>query len=178
MTGARLLYHFSEDPGIPVFVPRAPLERPQVEPLVWAVEEAHAWTYLFPRDCPRVLLWPTPTTTAADRQRWLGRAGEGRVACVEWRWLEALYATLLYRYRFPSAGFESAPGEDVEWMYVCREPVTPLSVEPVGDLVEALREAGVELRLMPSLVPLRDAWESTMHVSGIRLRNAVGWTPA
>ncbi len=50
-----------------------------------------------------------------------------------------------------------------------------IAVEPVGDLVEALRVAGVELRLMPSLAPLFGAWESTIHFSGIRLRNAVGW---
>ncbi|MBI5949749.1 MAG: hypothetical protein HY875_16560 [Chloroflexi bacterium] len=178
MTAIPRLYHFSEDPGIAVFAPRSPIERPEVEPLVWAVDEAHAWTYLFPRDCPRILLWPLPATTPADRQRWLGRGGEGRVACVEWAWLERLHSIAVYRYQFPPTGFEPAPGEDADWMYVSREPVSPLAVDPVGDLVQALRVAGVELRLMPSLAPLRDAWDSTMHVSGIRLRNAIGWPSA
>lgn len=56
------LFHFSEDPGIGVFVPRTPDHRPDVPPLVWPVDHERAWTYLFPRDCPRVLLWPTAET--------------------------------------------------------------------------------------------------------------------
>jgi hypothetical protein len=64
---------------------------------------------------------------------------------------------------------------DDPWMLVSRETETPLAVEPVGDLVEALCAERVELRLMTSLAPLFGAWESTSHFSGIRLRNAVGW---
>ena len=66
------LFHFSDDPGITRFEPRTPPHRPEIEPLVWAVGEDHVATYLFPRDCPRILLWLTPTTTDADRQRWWG----------------------------------------------------------------------------------------------------------
>ena len=73
------LFHFSEDPAIREFVPRTPLHRPEVEPLVWTVDEARAWTYLFPRDCPRILLWPTPQTTPADLDRWFAGDPEGRV---------------------------------------------------------------------------------------------------
>ena len=60
-------------------------------------------------------------------------------------------------------------------MPVSRETLEPLSVEPVGDLIEALEAANVELRLLPSLLPLRDVWETTLHASGVRLRNAQGW---
>ena len=52
------LYHFSEDPTIERFVPRAPLARPEVEPLVWAIDEWHQPIYFVPRDCPRVCFWP------------------------------------------------------------------------------------------------------------------------
>ena len=31
---------------------------------------------------------------------------------------------------------------------------------------------------METLTPLRGLWETTLHTSGIRLRNAVGWDPA
>jgi hypothetical protein len=73
------LFHFSEDPAIAHFDPRpvrVPVERPSGKewlsgPLVWAIDEAHGFLYLFPRECPRVLLWPTPATTEADRERWL-----------------------------------------------------------------------------------------------------------
>ncbi len=38
-------------------------------------------------------------------------------------------------------------------------------------MVGAVREVPVEVRLVPSVAPLRDARENTMYVSGIRLRN-------
>ena len=64
------LFHFSEDPSIEEFVPRpvrVPSARPPGQdwlngPLVWAVSEDRQATYLFPRDCPRILLWPTEHT--------------------------------------------------------------------------------------------------------------------
>ncbi len=58
------LFHFSDDPAIALFVPRpvaVPLARSAGRewlngPLVWATDELHAILYLFPRDCPRVLV--------------------------------------------------------------------------------------------------------------------------
>ncbi|MGE0598582.1 MAG: DUF6886 family protein [Dehalococcoidia bacterium] len=167
------LFHFSEDPHIERFVPRSPEKRPEVEPMVWAVAEEFAWTYLFPRDCPRVLLWGTTDTTATDAARWLGGDPAARIAYIEWAWLERMHATALHRYEFDPARFR--PLVDDEWMLVSRQVETPVAVGPVGDLVEALRASCVELRLMPTLAPLYGAWESTIHFSGIRLRNAVGW---
>jgi hypothetical protein len=38
-----------------------------------------------------------------------------------------------------------------------------------------LREQGVELRVSESLVSLRKLWQTSLHVSGIRLRNARDW---
>lgn len=58
-----MLYHFSDDPGITRFVPRAlKKQRPSEQewlngPLVWAISEAFAFLYLFPRDCPRIVTW-------------------------------------------------------------------------------------------------------------------------
>jgi hypothetical protein len=52
----------------------------------------------------------------------------------------------------------------------------PLSVEPVGDLLNAIVSAGCELRVTPQLLEL---WKriiaSTLEFSGTRLRNARGW---
>jgi hypothetical protein len=167
------LFHFSEDPDIGLFVPRTPEHRPEVEPLVWTVDEERAWTYLFPRECPRILLWPTGETTHEDRRRWFGGREDARVACIEWTWLEQMRTTPVYRYEMAPASFR--PLADDPWMWVSRETERVLRVELVGDLVEALGHAGVELRLMPSLTPLLGAWESTIHFSGIRLRNAADW---
>jgi hypothetical protein len=174
------LFHFSEDPSIERFVPRSvvvPSRRePGMEwlngPLVWAVDEAREATYLFPRECPRILLWPTSGTTGEDRERWWGPRLCSMIAHVEWRWLREIETTTIYRYELPTPSFE--PIEDA-WMWVSREAVSPLGVEPIADLTQALADRGVELRVMESLVALRDVWQTTLHVSGIRLRNAIGW---
>jgi len=167
------LYHFSEDPHIQVFIPRTPDHRPEVQPLVWTVDEEHAATYYFPRDCPRILLWRLPTTTAEDVDRWLGGSQAPMVAHIEAAWEQHMRTMPLYRYLMPPETFE--PVEDDPWMWVSRETITPLAVEPVGDLIEALERDGVEVRIMDRLTPLRGVWESSLHASGIRLRYAQDW---
>lgn len=173
-----VLYHFSEDPAIEAFVPRPSTHwRPagfewMKEPLVWAIDDWHSPCYLFPRDCPRVLWWPLPTSKPVDLDRHWGTRDSRMIACVEWAWAERLATTPLYRYTLASGSFEDTRDHGV---HVSRESVRPLRVERLDGLPGRLREAGVELRLMPSLVPLRGMWDSTLHVSGIRLRNAVGW---
>ncbi len=166
------LYHFSEEPDIRVFEPRPPVARPDVEPLVWAIDGWHSPMYLFPRDCPRILMWPLETTTPEDRERHWGGREVRMVAHMEWAWFERLRTTCLYRYTMPAETFETLNDAG---MWVSRSVVKPHAIESVADLLAALAEANVELRLMPSLLPLRGAWETTMHASGIRLRNARGW---
>jgi hypothetical protein len=174
------LFHFSEDPAIERFEPRpvsVPSERPAGMDwlngsLVWAVREERQATYLFPRDCPRILLWQTPGTTDDDRAAWWGDREAAMIACVEWRWLDAIRTARLFRYELPSSSFEAVDGD---WMWVSREPVAPVAVEECGDLLSALAEQRVELRLMDSLRPLAGVWDTSLHASGIRLRNAHGW---
>lgn len=167
------LFHFSEDPGIRTFVPRTPSHRPEVPPMVWTVDEQRAWTYFFPRECPRVLLWPTPETTPDDLSRWFGGQPDARIACIEWAWLERMRTTPIYRYEMDPAGFR--PLEDDPWMWVSASTEWPMDVRLLGDLIEALGRERVELRPMPSLAPLWGAWEHSFHFSGIRLRNAADW---
>lgn len=175
------LYHFSDDPGIAVFEPRpvrVPSARPPGRdwlngPLVWAIEDAWQALYLFPRDCPRILLFPRADTTAADRAAWFGESPARAIAYVEWDWLEPLRTATLHRYALPTAPFESL--EDAG-MWVARQSVTPLSRETLSDLPGALRAAGVELRLTETLTHLRPVWDTTLHASGIRLRHAKDWT--
>ena len=133
------LSHFSEDPTITRFVPRPPLERPEVEPLVWTVDDWHAPLYFFPRDCPRVCFWPLPTTTPDDSARWFATVPGRMVIAIESAWLERLRAARLYRYRMPEETFVSIHDHGV---HVSREPVVPRFVEPVGDLLAALVDAG------------------------------------
>jgi hypothetical protein len=94
------------------------------------------------------------------------------IAHVEWVRLRRILAQTLYRYELPADSFQSI--ED-GWMWVSKEAVTPRRIERVDDLLGSLHELNVELRIMDSLLPLRDLWSTSFHVSGIRLRNAADW---
>lgn len=61
-------------------------------------------------------------------------------------------------------------------MWTARSTVEPLSLELIDDLPRALDVENVELRILPSLAPLRVVWSTTLHASGIRLRNARTWS--
>lgn len=173
------LFHFSETPGINAFVPRAvrvPAPRaPGMDwlngPLVWAVEEQHQRLYLFPRDCPRILLWATAQTTAHDRATWLDTAGTA-LAYIERAWLDCFSQATLWRYELPAHSFTDLGDAG---MWVSRSRIDPIAVTQVVDLGASLAQCQTELRVVDSLLSLRDAWNSSLHVSGIRLRHARGW---
>lgn len=177
------LFHFSDDPAIGSFEPRAvrvPAARPAGQewlngPLVWAIDEAHEHLYLFPRECPRILIWSTPTTSPADRDAWFGGRPQKAIAFVERAWLDRLEAALVYRYEMPATAFQDVG--DVG-MWVSSQAVTPSGVEPLSSLPGELEARNVELRVVDSLVPLKGLWRTSLHASGIRLRNAQEWVTA
>lgn len=174
------LSHFSETPDIGLFEPqpvRVPVDRPMGQewlngPLVWAIDKPHSILYLFPRECPRILLWPTTETTPDDRHRWLGSSTVSAVAYVEDRWLDRIEHATIYRYDMPATTFE--PVGDVG-MWVSRTAVRPAVCDKIEDLPNQLVAAGVELRAQHSLIDLKPIWNSSLHASGIRLRNAADW---
>jgi len=55
--GVFALWHFSEDPSLGRFRPRASAADPEARPFVWAVDTRHAPMFWFPRDCPRGCIW-------------------------------------------------------------------------------------------------------------------------
>jgi hypothetical protein len=169
------LYHFSEEPDIAVFQPRIAPSTAHPKPVVWAIDDWHAPMYYFPRDCPRACFWPAAYTNHADRGAWFAATTARIVIAVESAWLDRIRACSLYRYHLPESTFTPARGDD-SGHHVSAQPVTPLLVEPVGDLLSALVAAEVELRIMPSLVELwHRVASSTLEFSGTRLRNAAGW---
>jgi hypothetical protein len=177
---AMRLYHFSDDPGIELFEPR-PVLIPSVRPvgcewlngpLVWAIGEARQPMYLFPRDCPRVLIWPTPSTTPADRKRWFGDGPDRIIAHIETAWLERVRTGRIHRYELPATAFEDLQDAG---MWVSRTPVRPLAMQTIDDLPAELAAQGAELRVMERLTPLHGLWETSLHFSGIRLRHAQDW---
>ncbi|MDO8295713.1 MAG: hypothetical protein Q7T19_04645 [Caulobacter sp.] len=174
------LFHFSEDPGIKTFVPRHVATRvergPDREwlngPLVWAIDEIIQPLYFFPRDCPRIVMWPKAETTQADMDLWWAGRDCRMVAHIESDWLSRLHSAVLHRYELPVDSFESLGDAG---MWVSRDPVTPIAVERMVDLPAALKAEGVDLRVLNRLTSLREAWDSSLHVSGVRLRNAQDW---
>jgi hypothetical protein len=168
------LYHFSEDPTTGAFAPhRAPTSNLD-DKYVWAIDNQHAPMYYFPRDCPRACSWPERSTTPADRARWFEYVQARMVIAVEAGWLDRIRTTFLYRYRMPEGPFQLLDPTAGHW--VARQVVTPLSVEPVGDLLAALTDTDIELRITPRLIPLwREVIRSTLAFSGTRLRNAQGY---
>jgi len=129
--------------------------------------------YYTPRDCPRACFCAGPSTTEADRETWLHGLDPPFVMCIETDWLERLREARLYRYTMPVETFEPGPG-GTHW--VSRETIEPLAVGPMGDVLTAIADAAVELRITPRLGPLwrRVTTASTLEFSGTRLRNAIG----
>jgi hypothetical protein len=165
--------HFSEDPHIAAFTPHVAPTATDQTPAVWAVDEANAPSYWFPRQCPRAMAWRRPTTTADDHQRILGQHAD-RVHMIEYGWLDRMLAARVFAYRFDAADFEPY-GDTVEpHAFVGRRIVKPIApAEPVGNLLELHESAGIELRLGTSLWPWwYQVTHSSVGFSGIRLRNA------
>lgn len=138
-------------------------------PLVWAIDAWHQPMYLFPRDCPRILIWPVETTSDADRDTFFSDTRARMLAFIEPPWQQAMEDSQLFRYEMPEASFTSLNDAG---MWVSRTTVIPVNRTEVADLSGALRDEGVELHIVPSLADLGRVRQTTLHVSAIRLRNA------
>jgi uncharacterized protein DUF6886 len=167
----RPLFHFSEESTIARFRPHVAPTSNEREPLVWALDEEHAPSYWFPRDCPRACCWagepPIPEAGAAL----LGLGGGRRLHAIEAAWLHRVRACRLYAYEFDPMPFKPKVTEAGYWVAQCE--VVPLSVTPVGDLLDRHVESGIELRIVRNLWPLIDAIiASGLKFSIIRKANA------
>jgi len=167
--GPHALWHISENASIERFEPRVSATAESDEPRVWAVDTRHVPMFWFPRDCPRGTFWATPETAPADAERLL--AGATRVHAVEGAWLDRIRAARVVAYRLPEETFAPDPGVGGYWL--SREPVAPLELVELGDLLSLHADAGIELRIVENLWPLWDrVIAATLEFSGIRLRNA------
>ena len=117
------------------------------------------------------MFWSGPRTTAADRERLFGPSAAATVIAVEFAWLERIRGARIYVYHMPPATF--VPHDASAGYFVSDVAVVPSKVEPLGDPLHRLAAAGVKLRLMRSLRPLKEALiHSTVNFSMIRIRNA------
>jgi hypothetical protein len=167
------LWHVSDDASITRFEPRANEQHDSPERLVWAIDTAHLPAYWFPRECPRGTFWAVDSTSDDDVERFLTGDRGTRVHAIQADWLGAMRSARLYAYRLPADPFERYARANGYW--VARDAVEPVAVEELGDLLARHAEAGIELRVVPRLLPLWDrVVASSLEFSGIRLRNLRG----
>ena len=165
--GSTMLFHVSEEANIREFEPR-PSEY-TVEPVVWAIDADRLRNYLLPRECPRVTYYAGPETTEADIDRLLGSSPA--VVAIEQDWLERVQRCRLYCYHLPQQTFECI--DESAGYFVSRVPVVPTRVEALKNPIFELEHRGVDLRILPSLWPVRDAVvASSLKFSIIRMRQA------
>lgn len=173
-SGQLRLFHASDKAGITLFEPRPPAsDHPMglLRPVVWAIAERLLHNYLLPRDCPRVTFYARPDSNPGDVARLLGHTAARFVVAVESGWLAAIREATVYLYEFPTDGFVMV--DEGAGYYARESAVAPLSVRRVDDLLGELVARDVELRVTPSLWPLRDAVAaSSLQFSFIRMRNA------
>jgi hypothetical protein len=168
--GPFALWHFSEDPSLGRFRPQVPAANPGAPPLVWAVDTRHAPMFWFPRDCPRGCIWPVASTAPGDRDRFFGQSAASRVHVMEGGWVGRMQACRLYAYRLPAGAFRP---HEVGGYWVADEQVEADAQLVIDDLVGRHADAGIELRITPSIWPFwRQVANSTVGFSGCRLRNA------
>jgi hypothetical protein len=166
-----LLYHYSEEDHIDIFQPRKHPNLPERPPMVWAIDKDRSPMYYFPRDCPRIAFWPTPDTTEHDRERYIQTTSSQKVIAIEGDWLNRIQNTKLYRYSFTPDHFTMM--DEGAGYFVSYNTEIPLTKEPVGPLLSALVQEGIEIRIMSSLQSLAEQLPKTsFHYSMIRMRNA------
>jgi hypothetical protein len=168
--GPFALWHFSEDPSLGRFLPRAAAADPEAPPLVWAVDTRHAPMFWFPRDCPRGCIWPVAATTAEDPERFFGQSAANRIHVIEAGWLRRMQECRLYAYQLPAEPFRP---HDVGGYWIAGEQVDAVDQVIIDDLAGRHASAGIELRVTPSIWPFwRLVANSTVGFSGSRLRNS------
>jgi hypothetical protein len=185
--GPHALWHVSEEDALTRFEPRpfgghgltrrddgSIVAMPKAEggdPLVWAVDTRHLPLYWFPRDCPRGTFWARPETSDADVEQFLDGDRARRVHAIESVWLDGVRDARVFAYRMPDATFRRH--ETVGGYWVSPAAVEALERIELGDLLARHADAGIELRVVPTILPLWDrVVASTLEFSGMRLRNA------
>jgi hypothetical protein len=165
------LYHVSDRPGIRRFEPRPPADTAEGGGIIWAIDGEHLHNYLLPRDCPRVTFYALPESDPEDVGRLMCPGGARFVVAVESRWLARIRDTTLYLYEVDARDFSV---QDAGAGYrVSRRATVPLAETRIDDILGALAERDVELRVMPSLWGLREVViHSSLQFSIIRMRNA------
>ena len=165
------LFHVSDRDDIVRFNPRVAPSDPNARIGVWAIDEDHLGNQLLPRDCPRVCFRTGQSTSPQDIGRFLFGDAAARVIAIEAAWWQRVTRATLWVYELPAEPCTLL--DEVAGYYLAETSVTPIDRREVSDIPVAIIELGYELRVMPTLWPLREAViTSTLALSVIRWRNA------
>ena len=139
--------------------------------MVWAIDYEHLHNYLLPRDCPRVTFFAREDSDPKDIEKLMGGTSATHVVAIEARWLPEIQKQCVYQYEFDSEGFTCV--DQVAGYWISRKPVIPIAEAKIDDVLSALLEHDVELRIMASLWKLREVViNSTLGFSIIRMNKA------
>jgi hypothetical protein len=167
------LFHISEESDINVFEPRSsPSHFDSITgDCVYAISGSLLHNYLLPRDCPRITYYLSDKTTAVDKEKFFGNSAASHIIIVESGWYRRIRETTLFCYEFSNEAFTLL--DECAGYYISYNPVIPLSVTPVNDIIAELLNRNIELRFTPSLIKLADdVVKSSLNFSIIRMRNA------
>ncbi len=167
-----LLYHISEESNIDIFEPRKSASKPDLPPMVWAINEERMINYLFPRECPRIIFTGNADVSEEDQRLFFSQTNANTIITVENAWFERIQNTRVYRYTFEPNDFELM--DEIAGYYISHQAIKPTKIEEIDHLPEQILSRGAELRFTPSLYPLKKALlESSINdFSMIRLKNA------
>lgn len=150
-----MLFHYSEDANIEVFIPKEKQNRPDFPAVVWAIDEEHEFTYYFPRDCPRIICRRTEGISEKNIDIFFNNTNADIIVTVEIEWYTRIIGQSLYKYHFEEDSFELF--DKTAGYYISYEVVRPICIEKIDNLVERLIRKGIELRITTNLYPLREA---------------------
>jgi hypothetical protein len=166
-----VVYHYSEDGSIKRFTPHEAPSNPRHPPAVWALDQAHAPLYWFPRHCPRISVWAVDDEQQ-QRLSEVFHTEASRICAAETSWIDAMASARLYEYHFDGELF--APWAEADGQYISGDEVVPMHVEVLDDLLGLHAAHDVELRFTPRLGTLMDAMlASRLPFSFVRIRDAL-----
>ncbi|MCM3786709.1 hypothetical protein M3231_27625 [Neobacillus mesonae] len=165
------LFHFSDDPAIHTFEPRVINNQHDESAKVWAIDAEHAAHYYVPRECPRICVHASEGTKGSDKALFFGMSETNRMIAIESAWYDRVRQGHIYKYSVNADDFQLYDAN--AGYYISTKSVRPIAVERMDDLIGAILQEGIELRVTPSLMLMKErVLASTLHFSMIRMRNA------
>lgn len=148
----KMLFHFSEKPDIKKFFPLI-ISYNNLPACVWAIDEEHSVNYFFPRDCPRIIYAKSENMNPRDTDKFFADTNADKIITVENENKERLSEAVIYKYTFDEKGFQLQ--DKIAGYYIAYNEIIPLKCERMHNLIDKIKNKGVELRFTDDLNSLR-----------------------